>query len=138
MKRNEKIYKPNDLIVTDVIENRIFTIRGQKVMIDLDLAELYEIETRRLDEAVKRNIIRFPAEFMFKLTDNEFFKLVSNCDRFKTLKHSSTPYAFTEHGIAMLSSVLSSDKAIAINLEIIKAFILLEQPKEKEIKKIGF
>jgi hypothetical protein len=109
-----------------LIENRIFTIRGQRVMIDRDLAELYEVETKRLNEAVKRNISRFPPEFMFKLTNKEFLELVANCDRFKTLKHSSsTSYVFNEHGIAMLSSVLKIKKAIAINIEIIKAFIKL-------------
>jgi hypothetical protein len=95
-------------------------------MIDRDLAELYEVETKRLNEAVKRNKARFPKEFMFKLTPNEFSELVANCDRFKILKHSSsTPYVFNEHGIAMLSSVLKSDKAVAINIKIIKAFIRL-------------
>jgi len=95
-------------------------------MIDRDLAELYGVETKRLNEAVKRNITRFPAEFMFKLTSSEFLKLVADCDRFRILKHSSTaPYAFTEHGIAMLSSVLNSEKAITINIQIIKAFIRL-------------
>ena len=114
------------LIVTNIIENRIFTIRGQKVMIDRDLAELYGVETKRLNEAVKRNRARFPAEFMFKLTNSEFLELVANCDRFKTLKHStSLPNVFTEHGIAMLSSVLNSEKAIATNIQIIKAFIRL-------------
>ena len=116
----------NKLVVTNTIESRIFAIRGQKVMIDRDLAELYEVETKKLNQAVKRNITRFPIEFMFKLTDSESFELVTNCDRFKTLKHSSsTPYAFTEHGIAMLSSVLNSERAVAINIEIIKTFIKL-------------
>ena len=97
-------------------------------MIDRDLAELYEVETKRLNEAVKRNIDRFPPEFMFRLTKDELSQLVAICDRFATLKHSSsTPYAFTEHGIAMLSSVLKSKRAITINIEIIKAFIKLRQ-----------
>ena len=116
----------NNLIITNAIKNRIFTIRNQKVMIDRDLAELYEVEIKRLNEAVKRNIARFPAEFMFKLTDSEFSELVAICDRFKTLKHSAAPpSAFTEHGIVMLSSVLNSERAIAINIQIIKAFIKL-------------
>lgn len=115
-----------ELVLTKTIESRIFTIRGQKVMIDRDLAEIYEVETKKLNQAVKRNITRFPKEFMFRLSAKEFHELVTICDRFKTLKHSSsTPYAFTEHGIAMLSSVLKSNKAIAINIEIIKAFIKL-------------
>ena len=115
-----------ELIVTNTIESRIFTIRGQKVMIDRDLAELYEVETKKLNQAVKRNIERFPVEFMLKLSKDELSQLVTNCDRFNTLKHSSsTPYAFTEHGIAMLSSVLRSKRAVAINMEIIKTFIKL-------------
>ena len=116
------------LIVYESIETKIFTFRGQKVMIDRDLAELYEVETKRLNEAVKRNIERFPSDFMFRLNKEEFSQLVANCDRFITLKHSSsTPYAFTEHGIAMLSSVLRSKKAVAINIKIIKTFIKLRR-----------
>ena len=116
----------NKLAVTNTIENRIFTIRGQKVMINRDLAELYEVETKRLNEAVKRNIERFPSDFMFKLTRDELSQLVAICDRFNILKHSSSaPYAFTEHGIAMLSSALKSKRAVTINIEIIKTFIKL-------------
>ena len=108
------------------IQHMIFEIRGQKTMIDRDLAELYGVETKKLNQTVKRNKARFPMEFMFNLTDSESLELVTNCDRLKTLKHSSsTPYAFTEHGIAMLSSVLNSERAIKINIEIIKAFIKL-------------
>ena len=77
--------------MTNELITRIFAIRGQKVMIDRDLAELYQVETKRLNEAVKRNITRFPAEFMFKLNSKELSELVANCDRFKTLKHSSFP-----------------------------------------------
>jgi len=118
----------NNLTVINTIENRIFLIRGQKVMIDRDLADLYGVETKKLNQAVKRNFERFPIEFMFKLTDSELSELVTNCDRFKSLKHSvSSPYAFTEHGIAMLSSVLNSKKAVAINIEIIKAFIRMKR-----------
>jgi len=95
-------------------------------MIDRDLAELYGIETKKLNQAVKRNVVRFPQDFMFKLTGKELSELVTICDRFKALKHSSSPpNAFTEHGIAMLSSVLNSEKAIAVNIKIIKAFIRL-------------
>ncbi len=118
----------NDLIKIQAIQTKIFVIRGIKVMLDRDLAELYGVETKRLNEAVKRNTERFPDNFMFKLNDNELKELVANCDRFKTLKHStSAPYAFTEYGIAMLSSVLKSKKAIAINIEIIQTFIKLKQ-----------
>ena len=110
------------------IENRIFTIRGLKVMLDRDLAELYGVQTFRLNEAVKRNIKRFPNDFMFKLNDDELKELIANCDRFKTLKHSTNPpFAFTEQGVSMLSSVLNSERAIAINVEIIRAFVKLRQ-----------
>lgn len=116
------------LIVLKSIENRIFTIRNQKIMIDRDLAELYEVETKRLNEAVKRNIARFPKEFMFKLSVKESSELITNCNRFKILKHSSsTPYAFTEHGILMLSSVLNSEKAIKVNVQIMKIFVKMRQ-----------
>lgn len=118
----------NELIPTEIIENRILVIRGQKVMIDRDLAQLYEVETKRLNEAVKRNMERFPKNFMFKLNDSEFKELVANCDRFKNLKHStSLPYAFTEYGVAMLSSVLNSKRAIALNIQIIQAFIKMRE-----------
>ncbi len=111
-----------------IIENRIFTIRGQKVMIDRDLAELYEVKTMVLNQAVKRNIKRFPDDFMFKLNKEEVLELITNCDRLQSLKHSpTTPYAFTEQGVSMLSSVLNSDRAISINIKIIRAFIRLRQ-----------
>ncbi len=125
------------------IENQILTIRGQKVMIDRDLAELYGVTTKKLNQAVKRNIKRFPKDFMFQLTDAEQNELVTNCDRFKKLKHSSSnAYAFTEHGVTMLSGVLSSDRAIEINVKIVRAFIALRQyamiqtSKDKEIEEI--
>ena len=112
----------------EIIENRIFTIRGQKVMVDRDLAELYEVKTMVLNQAVKRNKSRFPDDFMFKLTRDELNELITNCDRFQTLKHSpTTPNAFTEQGVSMLSSVLNSDRAIAINIEIIRTFVRLRQ-----------
>lgn len=118
----------NELIPIQIIENKILVIRGIKVMLDRDLAELYGVKTMVLNQAVKRNIKRFPADFMFKLNDNEAQELITNCDRFKTLKHSpSTPYAFTEQGVAMLSSVLNSDKAITINIQIMRAFIKLRE-----------
>ncbi|MCD7740031.1 MAG: ORF6N domain-containing protein, partial [Candidatus Gastranaerophilales bacterium] len=104
------------------------TIRGQRVMLDRDLAEMYGVETKKLNQAIKRNITRFPDDFMFKLNKDELKELVTNCDRFKTLKHSANPpYAFTEHGVAMLSSVLNSKKAIEVNIEIVRAFIRLRQ-----------
>lgn len=118
----------NELIPIEIIENKILIIRGQKVMIDRDLAQLYEVETKVLNQAVKRNIERFPDNFMFKLNDGELNELVTNCDRFKSLKHSvSNPYAFTEHGVAMLSSVLNSKRAIAVNIQIIQIFIKMKE-----------
>lgn len=106
------------------IENLIFTIRGMQVMIDRDLAEMYQVETKVLNQAVKRNIERFPQMFRFQLTNNEKNELVTNCDRLETLKHSSNnPYAFTEQGVAMLSAVLKSDVAIKTSIQIISAFV---------------
>ena len=115
-------------IVPEVIESRIFLIRSQRVMIDRDLAQLYNVTTKALNQAVKRNSGRFPDEFMFRLTIPEKNELVTNCDRFASLKHStSLPCAFTEHGVAMLSSVLNSERAIQVNIAIIKTFIKLRE-----------
>jgi hypothetical protein len=97
-------------------------------MLDRDLAILYEVPTKALNQAVKRNIHRFPDHFMFRLTSEEKNELVTNCDRFNSLKHSTAlPYAFTEHGVAMLSSVLNSEKAIMVNIQIINAFIRMRE-----------
>lgn len=94
----------NDLIPHENIEQRIFWVRKQKVMIGRDLAELYGVETKHLNRQVKRNLQRFPEEFMFQLTIDERNQLVTICHRFETMKHASTlPYAFTEHGVAMLA-----------------------------------
>ena len=112
----------NKLIPTEIIENRIFIIRGQKVMIDKDLASLYEVETRVLNQAVKRNPERFPEEFMFQLTENEFKNLISQFVTSSWGGVRKLPYAFTEHGVAMLSIVLNSKRAIAINIQIIRTF----------------
>ncbi|MBF0202517.1 MAG: ORF6N domain-containing protein [Desulfamplus sp.] len=106
------------------INEKIFGIRELQVMIDKDLAELYGVETKVLNQAVKRNIDRFPKEFRFQLTKKEKEELVTNCDRFKTLKHSSSnPFVFTEQGVAMLSAVLHSKTAIDISIKIMKAFV---------------
>jgi len=112
-----------DEIIKPVYESLIFQFRGYKVMADADLALLYDVPTKRLKEQVKRNIGRFPEDFMFELTKNERGELVANCDRLANLKHSSVnPIVFTEQGVAMLSSVLRSEKAIKINIEIMRAF----------------
>ncbi|MDD3915076.1 MAG: ORF6N domain-containing protein [Bacteroidales bacterium] len=106
------------------IESRIFVFRDSQIMLDRDLAEMYQVETKVLNQAVKRNIERFPQQFRFQLTDNEKMELVTNCDRFESLKHSSTnPYAFTEQGVAMLSAVLRSDVAVKVSIQIINAFV---------------
>jgi len=106
------------------IESRIFVFRDSQVMLDRDLAEMYQVETKVLNQAVKRNIDRFPKQFRFQLTDNEKMELVTNCDRFESLKHSSTnPFAFTEQGVAMLSAVLRSDVAVMVSIQIINAFV---------------
>ncbi len=117
----------NQFILSN-IENRIFTIRGVQVMIDRDLAELYNVNVKALNQAVKRNYIRFPEQYRFPLTNHEKNELVTNCDRFKNLKHSSTnPYAFTEQGVAMLSAVLKSDIAIQVSMQIINAFVAMRK-----------
>ena len=104
-------------------ETLIFTFRGMKVMVDYDLSLLYNVPTKRLKEQVKRNLQRFPPDFMFTLTDLEKSELVANCDRLVNLKHSSVlPLVFTEQGVAMLSSILRSEEAIRINIEIMRAF----------------
>ena len=97
-------------------------------MIDRDLAQLYGVPTKILNQAVKRNIKRFPSDFMFQLTKFETKELVTNCDRFSSLKHSiSLPYAFTEHGILMLSSILNSERAVFVNIEIMRIFSRLRE-----------
>ncbi len=97
-------------------------------MIDHDLALLYGVSTKRLNEQVKRNKKRFPEDFMFRLTKMEKDELVANCDQFKTLKHSRvSPTAFTEQGVAMLSSVLNSEKAVEVNMIIMRTFVRLRE-----------
>jgi hypothetical protein len=115
-------------IPVEIITTKIFILRGKSVMIDRDLAELYNVTTKALNQAVKRNIKRFPLDFMFQLSKTEKFELVTNCDRFRALKHSTTePYAFTEQGVAMLSSVLNSERAIMVNIQIMRAFTKLRR-----------
>jgi len=109
------------------IQNRIYTIRGKKVMLDSDLAYLYEVEAKRLNEAVKRNIQRFPDDFMFQLTKDEFSEVVANCDHLlqKQKYRPTLPYAFTKQGVAMLAAVINSPKAIDVNIQIMRVFIQL-------------
>lgn len=113
-----------------VIHNKIFEVRGMKVMLDFDLAVLYEVETRVLNQAVKRNISRFPSDFMFQLTEKEWLELNSSQFVMSSTKHRGArylPFAFTEQGLAMLSGVLNSEKAINVNISIMRAFVFLRQ-----------
>jgi len=117
-----------DLIPHEEIARRIFVIRGQKVMLDSDLAELFGVETKQLNRQVKRNIQRFPPEFMFRLTKQERDKLVPIWHQFEKMKHSYVlPYAFTEHGVTMLASVLKSERAIKMSIIIVKTFVKLRE-----------
>ena len=127
------------VIPEEVIMAKIYFIRDQKVMIDSDLAELYGVETRRLNEQVKRNKDRFPVDFMFQLTNEEKQEVIVNCDHLEKLKFSRTnPYAFTEHGTIMLANVLNTKTAIETSVLIVRAFVklreLLSTHKELERK----
>jgi hypothetical protein len=110
-----------------LIQKKIHEIRGLRVMIDFDLAEMYGVDTRSLKQAVKRNMGRFPSDFMFELTRTEWESLISQNVISNRGGNRFLPYAFTEQGVAMLSSVLRSEKAIEINIQIIRAFILIRQ-----------
>lgn len=115
-------------IAVDIVAGKILMVRGKKIILDRDLAELYGVSTKVLNQAVKRNKDRFPDDFMFQITREEKQELVTNCDRFDKLKHStSLPYVFTEQGVAMLSSVLNSERAIHVNIAIMRAFVKLRQ-----------
>ena len=110
------------------IAQLIMNVRGMQVMVDRDLAVLYGVETKRLNEQVRRNIERFPERFRFQLTKEETNELVANCDRLKAIKHSTvTPYVFTEQGISMLSTVLHSQTAIAVSIKIMDAFVSMRR-----------
>ena len=124
--------EPRSLIPAERIEQAILLIRGQKVMLDNELAALYGVETKSLVRAVKRNIERFPPDFMFQLTVEEFERLrcqlgTSNMDSSGRGGRRYAPYAFTEQGVAMLSSVLRSPRAVAVNVEIMRAFVRLRR-----------
>ena len=111
-----------------IIQNKIYEIRGQRVMLDFDLAEMYDVETRALKQAIKRNIDRFPNDFMFELNEKEIENLVSqSVIPSKSKLGGAKPFAFTEQGVAMLSSVLNSKKAIQVNIAVIRAFVVLRQ-----------
>jgi len=132
MKKRNKVI--SNVIPDEIIINKIFLIRGQKIMLDTDLAELYQIETRRLNEQVKRNLKRFPSDFMFQLTEKELEILMSQIATSRFSNNSKgwggirkLPYVFTEHGVLMLSSVLNSDRAIEVNINIMRIFSRIRQ-----------
>jgi hypothetical protein len=114
-------------IPEEVIINKIYLIRGKKVMLDRDLAELYQVSTSNLNKAVKRNLKRFPDDFMFQLTEDEFKNLIFQIGTSSWGGTRKLPYAFSEQGVAMLSSVLSSDVAIEVNILIIRIFTKLRE-----------
>ena len=110
------------------VEKRIFVIRGHRIMIDADLAEVYDVTTKRLNEQVKRNAERFPEDFMFRLTAGEKAELVAKCDHLARLKFAKAlPFAFTEHGAIMAASVLNSPKAIEVSVTVVRAFVALRR-----------
>lgn len=116
------------ILPDEVLMNRILLLRGHKIMLDTDLADLYGISTKRLNEQVRRNASRFPPDFMFRLTTVENDWVVANCDHLQKLRFShSLPYAFTEHGAIMLATVLKSEQAIAVSLQVVRVFVKLRQ-----------
>ena len=119
----------NELSVPiELIEDIILTLRGQRVMLDRDLAALYGVSTKVFNQAVKRNENKFPSDFRFQLTQEEKKEVVTNCDHLKTLKYSPVlPYAFTEHGALMAANVLNSDQANSMSVYIVRAFVRLRE-----------
>jgi ORF6N domain len=116
--------KNNVPVIIESVSSRILVIRGQKTMLDADLAEIYSVPTKRFNEQVKRNLNRFPTDFMFQLTKEEKAEVVANCDHLARLKYSPhLPYAFTEHGAIMAATILNSPKAIEMSVFIVRAFI---------------
>jgi len=129
---DEKMSKERSLIPLERIERSILLIRGQKVMLDRDLAQLYGVETRALNQAVRRNIERFPEDFMFRLTREDILRISqfvtsSAHPGIETLKFSKNVMVFTEHGVAMLSSVLNSPRAVQVNIQIMRTFAKLRE-----------
>ena len=116
------------LVPMERIERAILFIRGEKVMLDIDLATIYSVTTKRLNEQVKRNSSRFPSDFLFQLTETEKAEVVANCDHLARLKFSPhLPYAFTEHGALMLANVLNSESAANTSVQVVRAFVKLRQ-----------
>lgn len=127
-KRSVSSIKAGDMIVRERIGRGILMLRGERVIVDADLAALYGVTTKALNQAVKRNAKRFPRDFMFRLTRAEKQEVVTNCDHLAALKFSpNLPLAFTEHGAMMAASVLNSDRAVEVSLQIIRAFVRVRQ-----------
>ncbi|MDE2233304.1 MAG: ORF6N domain-containing protein, partial [Patescibacteria group bacterium] len=115
-------------IPVETIERRILLVRGVKVMLDADIANLYGVSTMQLNQAVKRNLRRFPSDFMFRLTKQEKQEVITICDNLNKLKFSPhLPFVFTEHGVAMLSAVLKSPRAVTVSVFIVRAFMKLRE-----------
>ena len=124
--KTKKITRKRSFPVTNDLRlhRKILILRNEQVMIDKDLAELYGVTTRRLNEQVKRNLTRFPNDFMFQLSEKEKKKVVANCDHLQSLKYSAAlPFAFTEHGVMMLATVLNSPIAVTTSIQLVRAFI---------------
>jgi hypothetical protein len=120
--------KNDHLIPVERISSKIFYIRNEKVLLDFDLAELYGVETRTLKQAVRRNINRFPKDFMFQITKSEWNELITVCDNLGDRKFNPRPpFTFTEQSVAMLSSVLNSDRAVKVNIAIMRAFVKMRK-----------
>ena len=116
------------LVPVEAIAQAILMLRGQRVILDADLARLYGVTTKSLNQAVKRNASRFPEDFVFRLNDEEKSEVVTNCDRFDNLKHSTAlPNAFTEHGALMAASVLNTPRAVEVSVYVVRAFIRLRE-----------
>lgn len=128
--------KPKAIVKIGSIQRNILLIRGEKVIIDRDLADAYDVPTRRLNEQVKRNPSRFPSDFIFQLNAKEKAEVIAICDHLEALKYSKAlPYAFTEHGAIMAASVLNSSKAVEVSVYVVRAFVQLRQTvvKHKEL-----
>jgi hypothetical protein len=117
------------MLIQEIIQRKIYAFKGHKIMFDFDLSEMYDVETRTLKQAVRRNINRFPGDFLIKLSVKEWKELITICDNLpETVKFSPVPpFAFTEQGVAMISSVINSDKAILVNIAIMRAFVFIRQ-----------
>ena len=124
----DNMAKQRSVIRVGTIQQRILLIRGEKVIVDADLAEAYGVTTKALNQAIRRNLHRFPEDFMFQLTKQEKLEVVTNCDHLQKLKYSPVnPRVFTEHGAIMAASVLNSPKAVEVSVFVVRAFVQLRE-----------